>query len=157
MRNTKLLLFLSLGCVALFAVGLFVPWLCMDDSNNLGDTAGAINGLFSALAFAGVIYALLQQSHAIRYQRLELQRLRYLHASELDKDQQITILLTLIDIRERLHRTQTALAAQGERPEAQRHDLGELRARAAAITEEEADLKAQCRALGFDLETLLKR
>jgi uncharacterized membrane protein YqjE len=157
MRNAKLLLFLTLGCVALFAVGLLVPWLCIPDSNNFGDTAGAVNGLFSALALAGVIYALLQQSHAIHHQRLELQRLRYLHAPELDKDRQITILLTFIDIRERLHRTQAALAAHGEEPDSRHPDIRALRARAAAITAEEADLKAQCRALGFDLETILKR
>lgn len=156
MRNAKLLLLLCLGCVALFTVGLLVPWLCIPDSNNFGDTAGAINGLFSALAFAGVVYALLQQSHAIHHQRLELQRLRYLYAPEIDKDRQITLLLTFIDIRERLHRTQTALAAHGDRPDEPLRDLRELQARAAAITAEEADLKAQCRALGFDLETILK-
>lgn len=44
----------------------------MDKSNEFGDTAGAINGLFSGLAFAGVIYAIFMQRDELEMQRKEL-------------------------------------------------------------------------------------
>lgn len=45
-------------------------------SNELGDSAGLANGLFSALAFAGVIYAIILQKKELRLQREELEHTR---------------------------------------------------------------------------------
>lgn len=71
MRNTQLLIMLCLGCLVLFATGLLLPWWFIDQPNNFGDTAGAVNGLFSALGFVGVIYALVLHRHEMRLHRFE--------------------------------------------------------------------------------------
>lgn len=44
--------------------------------NEIGDSSGLANGLFSALAFAGVIYAILLQRRELRLQRAELEQTR---------------------------------------------------------------------------------
>lgn len=75
-------LWTTLGiCVFIFGVGLGVTlWIGAPNegftSNIVGDSAGAVNGLFSALAFAGVIYAILLQKHELRLQRKELEMTR---------------------------------------------------------------------------------
>jgi hypothetical protein len=156
MRNTRLLLLLLFLCVFTFVLGLYLPWRYLPRSNEFGDTAGAVNGFFSALAFAGVIYAILQQNRAIHHQRLDLQRLRYFSPASVDKDRQITILLAFIDIRERLHRAQEALARHEDLPGPVRQELTELQAKADAISAEEERLIAECREIGFDIEAILK-
>jgi hypothetical protein len=63
MRNLRLLFLLCVAFVLLYAVGLMLPWLLMEQPNLLGDTAGAAGGLFSALAFAGVVYTQVRHGH----------------------------------------------------------------------------------------------
>ena len=46
------------------------------DSGILGDSSGAINALFSALAFAGVIFAIILQKKELGLQREELEQTR---------------------------------------------------------------------------------
>lgn len=59
-------------CVVVYAAGLLTSWFVIEKPNEFGDTAGAINGLFSALAFAGVIYAIFMQRDELEMQRKEL-------------------------------------------------------------------------------------
>ena len=61
--------------IVLWAVNLVVPLLLFAKSNERGlhgDMFGAVNALFSGLAFAGVIYAILLQRKELQYQRREL-------------------------------------------------------------------------------------
>ncbi len=74
----------------LFGVGLailglwlgsyfFIQWWQVADlahSGQVGDTFGAVNALFSGLAFAGVIYAILLQKQELQLQRRELEETR---------------------------------------------------------------------------------
>lgn len=55
-------------CVVAFFAGYAATWL-FTSPNEAGDTAGLINGFFSALAFAGVIYAIFLQRHELELQR----------------------------------------------------------------------------------------
>ena len=55
----KPLIYLQSGCVFLFILGMVGTWACSDKPNEFGDSAGVVNALFSALAFAGVIYAII--------------------------------------------------------------------------------------------------
>ena len=47
-----------------------------DQAGTFGDQFGAVNALFSGLAFAGVIYAILLQRHELKLQRDELELTR---------------------------------------------------------------------------------
>lgn len=58
-------------CLFIFGVIYSLTYL-FKEPNNAGDTAGLVNGLFSALAFAGVIYAIFLQRHELEMQRDEL-------------------------------------------------------------------------------------
>ncbi len=62
--------------IALLLVGAWATnWFLLKDSPNrgtFGDMFGAVNALFSGLAFAGVIYAILLQRHELMLQREEL-------------------------------------------------------------------------------------
>jgi hypothetical protein len=54
---------------------MLINWLWlkdMDDRGTFGDMFGGINALFSGLAFAGVIYAILLQRRDLELQRAEL-------------------------------------------------------------------------------------
>ena len=52
---------------------IFGNW---DKSGTFGDTFGAINSLFSALAFAALIYTIILQSQELKLQKNELQLTR---------------------------------------------------------------------------------
>lgn len=70
-----LLLFVVGGWLA---VGLY-PTLVYDRvgcSNEIGDTFGVVNALFSALAFGGVLFTILLQSLELRFQREEMSEAR---------------------------------------------------------------------------------
>jgi hypothetical protein len=70
----------SLKSAILLAVGVFVAWLSSGllvwkfapEPGIFGDMFGATNALFSGLAFAGVIYAILLQRQELKLQRDEL-------------------------------------------------------------------------------------
>lgn len=51
---------------------LFIVFQNLSDSGPFGDTFGAINSLFSGLAFAGVIYTIILQNRELELQREEL-------------------------------------------------------------------------------------
>lgn len=72
----KSLIILLFICIAVFAVLQFVSWNYIAKPNEFGDTAGWINGIFSAMAFAGVIYAIFMQRDELELQRDELAETR---------------------------------------------------------------------------------
>lgn len=57
-------------------VGYAIPMAVFSDPGAFGDMFGAVNALFSGLAFAGVIYAMFLQKRELGYQREELQNTR---------------------------------------------------------------------------------
>lgn len=57
-----------------FSDKLLVPGAKLANIAKFGDTFGALNALFSGLALAGVIYAMLLQRRELEYQRAELRR-----------------------------------------------------------------------------------
>lgn len=59
-------------CFLLFDLMLFISRFFADKPNEFGDSAGAANGLFSAFAFAGVVYAIFLQKNELELQREEL-------------------------------------------------------------------------------------
>jgi len=63
----------------LWLLGFTVIWQAFDDMEKrgqFGDLFGAINSLFSALAFAGVLYTVLMQRQELAMQREELEASR---------------------------------------------------------------------------------
>ena len=52
------------------------PWWVTDQRGQFGDSFGVINALFSGLAFAGVICAILLQKKELELQRKELEETR---------------------------------------------------------------------------------
>lgn len=76
-RRYKSLVVLLVVCLVIFGLGLWLPWhflpgFLLPSPNEFGDSAAAISGLFSALAFAGVIYAIFMQHDELEMQRKEL-------------------------------------------------------------------------------------
>lgn len=72
-----LLLFLSIGLIllittVLFAIGAKAHFNDWKESGVFGDTFGALNAIFSGLAFAGVIVTILLQKTELENQRIEL-------------------------------------------------------------------------------------
>ena len=73
-----------MSCVIGFVLVTFLlSWLCIDlfienpnDRGTFGDKFGAVNSLFSGLAFAGLIYTIYLQKEELRLQREELQETR---------------------------------------------------------------------------------
>jgi len=64
-------------CISWFFGGLFLPeWLGEANVGEFGDKFGGINALFSGLAFAGVIIAIVLQSKELELQRKELRLTR---------------------------------------------------------------------------------
>ena len=67
----------TLAWVAYGAALLFLPYFTTDQQRGLfGDMFGALNTLFSGLAFAGVIYAVHLQTLELALQRQELEQTR---------------------------------------------------------------------------------
>ncbi|MEG1401261.1 putative phage abortive infection protein [Bacteroides sp.] len=75
-KENKGLFWLIAGCFIAFDIVLFLTHLLSDKPNEFGDSAGAVNGLFSAFAFAGVIYAIFLQRNELELQREELKQTR---------------------------------------------------------------------------------
>ena len=70
-NDFKTLIKLLAACIVGYFIVYFLT-LSNPKSNELGDTAGIANGLFSALAFAGVIYTIFLQKKELGLQREEL-------------------------------------------------------------------------------------
>jgi hypothetical protein len=68
---------LGLSIVALWAVAGGLVHFLVKDPGTFGDMFGAVNALFSGLAFGGVIYAVLLQRQELKLQRDELQLTRH--------------------------------------------------------------------------------
>lgn len=66
--------FICAGCVicAVWLVSFVLIYLCIDDwdeRGQFGDLFGAVNALFSGLAFAGLVITIIQQRHDLHLQR----------------------------------------------------------------------------------------
>lgn len=71
--SLKGLVILLIVCIFVFAGVYYLTHLLYESPNEAGDAAGLANGLFSALAFAGVIFAIFLQQHELQMQRAELE------------------------------------------------------------------------------------
>lgn len=76
LRDYKGFVILITICTILFVLFLTGTLILSEKPNEFGDSAGATNGLFSALAFAGVIYAIFLQKNELELQRQELKDTR---------------------------------------------------------------------------------
>jgi len=61
LNRCKSFIILCCICSGAFITIQYYLWNNVNKPNEFGDTAGFINGWFSALAFAGVIYAIILQ------------------------------------------------------------------------------------------------
>lgn len=78
-RKYKLVVFAAIAILTLqIAIGYSVYKLLPDwqTRGQFGDVFGAVNALFSGLAFSGLIYAILLQREDLRLQRIELELTR---------------------------------------------------------------------------------
>ena len=64
------------GAWTLSGVAIFLSLPSWETRGQLGDMFGAVNSLFSGLAFAGVVFALLSQREELQLQRDELRAAR---------------------------------------------------------------------------------
>ncbi len=79
MKNLKSFLLISLGIVIICILNvLIMPFIFKDlsDRGSFGDMFGGINALFSGLAMAGVIIAIILQKTELILQREELELTR---------------------------------------------------------------------------------
>ena len=88
----RTLLFASLAVCAVWLLSWILIDLCISECNNrgtFGDKFGAVNALFSGLAFAGLIVTLLYQKEELKLQREELKETRNeLNAQKLEFQEQ---------------------------------------------------------------------
>ena len=85
-----------------FWVGLRVGFGEITDAGEFGDMFGAVNALFSGLAFAGVIIAILLQREELRLQRQELQDTRQtLARSAAAQEESVDLLKKQLSLQER--------------------------------------------------------
>ncbi len=91
--NSWLRISIGLGCLVLsFWITWILVWLLVDNkaaAGQFGDTFGAFNGLFTGLALAGIIVAILMQREELKLQREELAR-----SSEAQEAQAKTLIVT---------------------------------------------------------------
>ena len=94
-------LFILLGSVAIaqlvFGIAIYCIFHDWTASGAFGDTFGAINSLFSSLAFGALIYTIILQSNELKIQREELilTREQLTEAANSQKDQAKYALLTV--------------------------------------------------------------
>ncbi len=70
-RDMKIVSVVGTGVMVLWA-GSGVLLYCLPDRGTFGDMFGAVNSLFSGLAFVGVVFAILLQREELQLQREEL-------------------------------------------------------------------------------------
>jgi hypothetical protein len=76
------------GVAVLWALCTLIIFLVFDNwttRGQAGDSFGAVNALFSGLAFAGVIYSMNLQRKELNYQRQELQATREVYEAQLEE------------------------------------------------------------------------
>ncbi len=85
----RFFLILASVIVLIWAAGgvLVYHWKAPADRASFGEMFGAVNALFSGLAFAGVICAILLQREDLALQRNELQLTREQHAASAKANQ----------------------------------------------------------------------
>lgn len=74
-KNYKFLYILFVAVIVLWTLFEFVPFKLFStwqERGTFGDSFGAINSLFSGLAFAGIIYTIILQKNELQLQRQEL-------------------------------------------------------------------------------------
>lgn len=76
LNRCKLFIILCCICSGAFITIQYYLWNNVSKPNEFGDAAGFINGWFSALAFAGVIYAIILQKKDLELQKEELSHTR---------------------------------------------------------------------------------
>lgn len=79
--------------VALWLISLFTLGVWISKGNEIGDSFGAVNALFSGLALAGIILTILMQRDELKLQRKELELTR--KEMELTRDEFISQNYTL--------------------------------------------------------------
>lgn len=79
--------------VALWLISLFTLGVWISKGNEIGDSFGAVNALFSGLALAGIILTILMQRDELKLQRKELELTR--REMELTRDEFISQNYTL--------------------------------------------------------------
>ena len=88
----KKFLYISSGIVALLWLANMGVKLCFDswsDAGTFGDQFGAVNALFSGLAFIGLIYTIIQQTESIQQQTKSLnQQSKSIAQQQVSIDQQ---------------------------------------------------------------------
>lgn len=84
---TGLILLCGLIAFVWFAFTYAVVWVFPEwqTRGQVGDSFGAVNALFSGLAFAGVIYALHLQRKELTYQRKELEATRSVYEAQVQE------------------------------------------------------------------------
>lgn len=99
MKNHRFL-YILLGAVAaaqvIFGVVIYCVFQDWGKSGSFGDTFGAVNSLFSSLAFGALIYTIILQSKELKIQREELilTREQLTEAANSQKEQAKYTLLT---------------------------------------------------------------
>ena len=74
-ENWSLLLLIGV-CVVVYTIILLLSNFLSNKPNEFGDSAGVASGLFSAVAFAGVVYAIFLQKKELELQREGLKQTR---------------------------------------------------------------------------------
>ena len=77
-KTTKIVIAFG-GVILIWAVswwGISQCFQCHEERGTFGDMFGAVNALFSGLAFAGLIITLLYQKEELKLQREELKQTR---------------------------------------------------------------------------------
>jgi len=63
--------------VSIWIISLLILGIWVSNGNEIGDSFGAVNALFSGLALAGIILTILMQKDELKLQRRELELTRY--------------------------------------------------------------------------------
>lgn len=121
-----------------FAVHYFIPeW---SKSGVFGDTFGAINSLFSGLAFAGLLYTIFLQSRELKLQREELALTReQLTSSAVSQKEQAAFTLLSAQISAAISKQEifaNHYLKQKQFPGHENSDLGGMRAHLSSLLAE---------------------
>lgn len=121
MKNHRILLYLFLLILVtqvLLGAAVYSGFETLSDSGSFGDMFGVVNTLFSGLAFAGVIYALLLQGNqlSLQQQELELTRKELARSAEAQEKSQDTLIKTMLADHDRRRKQATVDYMRSVRP-----------------------------------------
>jgi hypothetical protein len=128
-------LFLLMAAVTIvqiiFGIAIYTIFEDWDKSGTFGDTFGAINSLFSALAFSALIYTIILQSRELKLQREELSLTRdQLADSARSQRDQAKYMLLSTQISAAISKQEiyaNHYVNQKQFPDHELHNLGEMR------------------------------